>query len=98
MIQYLFKGNYLKKCHATFTFQCHATFLDLNSNFSYNSAATWLLVTGCIMISTNSLKIAAHYTKTKMDDRIVEMVIPFLDFVGFCVILWGTVTVFGKCI
>ena len=50
------------------------------------------------MISTNSLKIAAHYTKTKMDDRIVEMVIPFLDLVGFCVILWGTISVFGKCI
>ena len=43
-----------------------------------------------------SLKIYARFTKSKIDDQYVKKISPGLTLGFFCVVIWGSIWVFGK--
>ena len=73
--------------------------LLLRSLFTYppfSDAALWLVVAGAISMADASLKIYARFTKTKVDDAVVKKASPGLSLGFFCVVIWGSIQVFGK--
>merc|ERR1739844_787543 len=58
----------------------------------------WLLlvVAGAISMADASLKIYARFTKTKVDDAVVKKASPGLSLGFFCVVIWGSIQVFGS--
>ena len=62
----------------------------------YRDAALWLVVAGAISMADASLKIYARFTKTKVDDAVVKKASPGLSLGFFCVVIWGSIQVFGK--
>ena len=62
----------------------------------YSDAALWLVVAGAISMADASLKIYARFTKTKVDDAVVKKASPGLSLGFFCVVIWGSIQVFGK--
>ena len=56
----------------------------------------YLILGGGIICVTTALKIFALFTKSECDDRIMEIVSPIADFVHFCVVIWGSIAVFGE--
>jgi len=70
---------------------------------SYNSeedckgkATTFLILGGGIVCATTALKLIAFWTPCECDDKIMDIVSPIADFVHFCVIIWGSIVVFGQ--
>jgi len=62
----------------------------------YGDAALWLVVAGAISMADASLKIYARFTKTKVDDAVVKKASPGLSLGFFCVVIWGSIQVFGS--
>ena len=59
-------------------------------------ATSFLVVGGAVMLTSNALKIMAHFTPCECDDKIADIVVPLCDFAYFIVAIWGSVKVFGK--
>jgi hypothetical protein len=51
---------------------------------------------GGIVLATTALKLIAYLTPCEWDDKIVAIISPLADFANFCVLIWGSVVVFGK--
>ena len=75
----------------TTTFQIQNIF-----SFFYSNAALWLVIAGAISLADASLKIYAHFTKSKIDDQYVKKISPGLSLGFFCLVIVGSVWVFGK--
>ena len=59
-------------------------------------AATFLTLGGGIVCATTLLKLVAILTPCEWDDKVMNILSPIADFVHFCIIMWGSVVVFGK--
>jgi len=59
-------------------------------------ATTFLILGGGIVCATTALKLIAFWTPCECDDKIMDIVSPISDFVHFCVIIWGSIVVFGQ--
>lgn len=61
----------------------------------YSNAALWLVIAGAISMADATLKIYARFTKSKIDDQYVKKISPGLGLGFFCVVIWGSIWVFG---
>ena len=60
------------------------------------NVSLFLRLGGGIVLMTTALKILAVLTPCTMDDKIVQILSPVLEFVHLCVVIWGSISVFGK--
>ena len=60
------------------------------------NAATFLLLGGGIVLATSALNIVAYLTPCDWDDRFADVLTPLAYFAHFVVMIWGTITIFGK--
>ena len=59
-------------------------------------AATFLLLGGGIVLATSALNVVAYLTPCNWDDRLADILTPLAYFAHFVVMIWGTITIFGK--
>jgi len=59
-------------------------------------ATTFLILGGGIVCATTVLKLIAILTPCEYDDKIMDILSPIADFTHFCIIIWGSVVVFGQ--
>ena len=65
-------------------------------NHPFFKATTFLILGGGIVCATTVLKLIAILTPCEYDDKIMDILSPIADFTHFCIIIWGSVVVFGK--
>ena len=65
-------------------------------NYPFFKATTFLILGGGIVCATTVLKLIAILTPCEYDDKIMDILSPIADFTHFCIIIWGSVVVFGK--
>jgi len=61
-------------------------------------ATTFLILGGGIVCATTVLKLIAFWTLwlCECDDKIMDILSPIANFAHFCVMIWGSVVVFGQ--
>ena len=48
------------------------------------------------MLATSALNVVAYLTPCNWDDRLADILTPLAYFAHFVVMIWGTITIFGK--
>ena len=61
-----------------------------------NEAPLFLLVGGGITVGMTALKLIAFLTPCEFDDKVANFLTPIANLANFCVLIWGTVVVFGE--
>ena len=60
------------------------------------NAAMFLLLGGGIVLATSAMNVVAYLTPCNWDDRLADILTPLAYFAHFVVMIWGTITIFGK--
>ena len=60
------------------------------------NAPLFLVLGGGIILATTALKLIAYLTPCEYDDQIMVIMSPVADFANLCVIIWGSIVIFGK--
>ena len=60
------------------------------------NAEMFLLVGGGIVLATSAMNVVAYLTPCDWDDRLADILTPLAYFAHFVVMIWGTITIFGK--
>ena len=60
------------------------------------NAAMFLLLGGGIVLATSTMNVVAYLTPCDWDDRLADILTPLAYFAHFVVMIWGTITIFGK--
>ena len=76
-------------------------FSDLLLGYQYKddcdvNAAMFLLLGGGIVLATSAMNVVAYLTPCNWDDRLADILTPLAYFAHFVVMIWGTITIFGK--
>ena len=66
-----------------------------DDRFCRNDAPLYLLVGGGITVGMTGLKIFAWLTPCEFDDKLANFLTPLSSFANLCVLIWGSVVVFG---
>ena len=61
-----------------------------------NQAPLFLLIGGGITVGMTTLKLIAFLTPCEFDDKVANFLSPLANLANFCVLIWGSVVVFGK--
>jgi hypothetical protein len=54
------------------------------------------LIGGGITVGMTGLKLIAFLTPCEFDDKVANCLSPFANLANFCILIWGSVVIFGK--
>ncbi len=67
-----------------------------DDKYCRNDAPLFLLIGGGITLGMTALKLVAWLTPCECDDKLANFLSPLANLANFCVLIWGSVVVFGK--